>query len=99
MNTAKALLVDKSEESSPKLRLVVARSQVFLSQQALADRAGLDRNVVNNCERGKRIRLASAYRILRAMNPLREELGMPRLKLSDLDWEIYGFSEEELQGK
>ena len=99
MLAEKAFLVDKEHESPPKLRLAIVRSQVFLSQQKLADQAGVDRNVVKACEAGKRIRLASAFRILTVLNRLRKEMEMPPLQLVDLDWQIFGFEPEELQGK
>jgi DNA-binding XRE family transcriptional regulator len=99
MLAEKALLVDESKESPPKLRLVVARSQVFLSQQLLADRAGVSRTAIKNCENGKSIRLATAYRILKVLNRLRKEMEMPPLQLTDLDWRIFGFEPEELRGK
>ena len=100
MPTEKALLVDKqSEKRSPKLRLKYVRAELGLSQNQLAIRANLHFNVIKNCENGKYIRLASAFRILRAINPLRAELGLPALKLGDLDWQIFGFEPEELQGK
>lgn len=60
------------------LRLRELRLAKGLSQEALADAAGLDRTYVSSCERGKRnISLENVYRLASALRVKPEELLKP----------------------
>jgi transcriptional regulator with XRE-family HTH domain len=56
-------------------RLRDLRTEQHLSQEELADKAGLDRTYISSCERGKRnISLENIYRLAEALNTRPEEL-------------------------
>ena len=74
---------------SSQLQLRRVRAMLGLSQTKLAELSGLSPQTVLDAERGKRqIRLTSAYAILRVLNDLRRQQGLPELDLDSLDWNV-----------
>lgn len=62
-----------------------------VSQTKLAEKAGLSHVTVLESEKGKPIRLASAYALFNALNTFRIEQGMKPLEnVRDIDWNISG---------
>ena len=71
-----------------KQKLSHIRASLGLSQQALADRAGLSKPTIGDAEKGRSIRLLTAYAILNALNDLRAQRGQPELTIDSLDWSV-----------
>lgn len=73
-----------------KLKVNNVRAQLLLTQQQLADRAGISRRSVANAETGGSISRLTAFAILKVFNMLRKEDNLPELGIEDLDWNIWG---------
>ena len=73
-----------------KVRLGYARAERLLKQQELADLAGIGVATLQRAEYGESITLLTAQKILYGLNLKSQELGLPSLKLSDLDWNVEG---------
>lgn len=71
-----------------KQKLSYIRASLGLSQQALADRAGLAKSTIVDAEKGRPIRLLTAFAILNALNSLRAERGQPELAIDSMDWNV-----------
>ncbi len=71
-----------------KEKLSHIRASLGLSQQALADRAGLSKTTVVDAEKQRPIRLLTAYAILNALNGLRTQRGQSELTVDSLDWSV-----------
>ena len=73
-----------------KIKVSDARSQLQVTQQELAQRAGISKVVVSNAENGYFIRRLSAHAILNALNAIRQERGMSPLDFDAMDWKVQG---------
>ncbi len=71
-----------------KEKLSHVRASLGLSQQSLADLAGLSKPTIGDAEKGRPIRLLTAYAILNALNSLRTQRGQPELTIDSLDWSV-----------
>jgi DNA-binding XRE family transcriptional regulator len=71
-----------------KEKLSHIRASLGLSQQALADLAGLSKPTIGDAEKGRPIRLLTAYAILNALNGLRTQRGQSELAVDSLDWSV-----------
>ena len=71
-----------------KERLSRVRASLGLSQEALANLAGLSKPTIVDAEKGRAIRLLTAYAILHALNGLRTQRGQPELTIDSLDWNV-----------
>lgn len=71
-----------------KEKLSHVRASLGLSQQALADLSGLSKPTIGDAERGRPIRLLTAYAILNALNGLRSQKGQSELTTDSLDWKV-----------
>jgi predicted transcriptional regulator len=74
----------------PKLRLRDVRTELGLTQEKLANLAGLSKPVIIRAEAGNPFRALSAQAILKALNKIRAAQGESRLTIDDLDWNIDG---------
>jgi DNA-binding XRE family transcriptional regulator len=70
------------------MNLYDIRSQFRLTQQELADEAGVHLSTIRNSERGVPIYRRTAYNILDAINRRREKRGMLTLTIEDIDWKV-----------
>lgn len=75
-----------------KLPLAHVRAQLGLSQESLAEMAGVSYMTISNIERRatKKTALRTAYAILKGLNMERTQQGLDNLQLSDIDWTIQG---------
>jgi DNA-binding XRE family transcriptional regulator len=71
-----------------KQKLSYIRASLGLSQQALADLAGLSKSTIVDAEKSRPIRLLTAFAILNALNNLRTERGQPGLTIDSMDWNV-----------
>ncbi len=71
-----------------KEKLSHVRASLGLSQQALADLAGLSKSTISDAERDRSIRLLTAYAILNALNGMRTQRGQSELMIDSLDWSV-----------
>lgn len=80
-------LYDSQEEHMDSLYKV--RSQLRITQAEIARRANTTKQTVSDAERGKRIRLTTAYAILKVINEERIRQSLEKLEPEDLDWNIF----------
>lgn len=72
-----------------KMGLEAARTERLLKQEEFAELAGVSRSTIVRIERdGGTILMLTAQKMLRALNKRGEELGLSRLGLEDVDWQI-----------
>lgn len=71
-----------------KEKLSHIRASLGLSQQLLAELAGLSKSTVVDAEKGRLIQLLTAYALLNALNKVREERGQPELTIDSVDWNV-----------
>jgi len=71
-----------------KQKLSRIRASLGLTQQALAELAGLSKPTIVDAEKGRPIQLLTAYAILNALNNLRAEKGQPELTIDSMDWSV-----------
>jgi DNA-binding XRE family transcriptional regulator len=76
-------------------RLREERYQLDLSQQQLADLAGVSRATIVSLEWGNKSYGRIAYRVLRAINTERQKHGLPLATLGDLGIRIWGKDTQE----
>lgn len=76
-----------------KLKVSNARAELRLTQQNLADEAGISRGTVSSVEHGGIITRLNAFAILNALNKKREAAGKSSLSIDDLEWKVQGESE------
>jgi DNA-binding XRE family transcriptional regulator len=73
-----------------RMRPKDARSMLRVSQLNLAKKAKLSPVTIIECEKGKEIRLSTAYAILDALNAFRTEKDQQPLEFKDIEWNIWG---------
>ncbi len=74
-----------------RMRPKDARSMLRIPITKLASKAGLSHVTVIESERGKPIRLSTAYALFNALNFFRREQGMELLEdVRDVEWNISG---------
>lgn len=64
------------------------RAELGLTQEGLAERAGVSPTAIINAERGRPIRRLTAHKILKALNGERERTGKPALDIDELAWDV-----------
>ena len=73
-----------------KLNPANVRAQCGLNASQLAKAVPISRTIIHNAEHKIPISRTSAYRILEALNPIRQQKGLPEVDIDDLSWIIYG---------
>jgi DNA-binding XRE family transcriptional regulator len=73
-----------------RLKLANVRAQCQLTQKQLAEQAHLSRTTVHFAEHNLPISRISAYSILKVLNPIRQDIGLPTLDIGDINWTIQG---------
>jgi len=71
-----------------KEKLHRVRASLGLSQQALADLSGISKPTIVDAEKGRAIRLLSAYGILNALNEELKKRGRSELSIDAIDWNV-----------
>jgi DNA-binding XRE family transcriptional regulator len=66
------------------------RASLRLSQQTLADRSGLSKTTIVDAEKGRPIRLLTAYAILDVLNEELRQRGQSEVTVDNLDWNVQG---------
>ena len=88
-------LTDSIQTLRKVIKVANARAQCQLNTTQLAARAHITRKVVYKAEHGRPISRISAYAMLKVLNPIREDVGLPPLDIDDLDWVIQGEGKRE----
>ncbi len=70
------------------VKLKRVRASLGLSQQALSDLSGVSKPTIVEAEKGRPIRLLTAYALLKALNSVRTQEGLPELTIDDFDWNV-----------
>ena len=71
-----------------KVKLKRVRASLGLSQQALSDLSGVSKPTIVEAEKGRPMRLLTAYALLKALNEVRSQQELPELTVDDIDWNI-----------
>jgi DNA-binding XRE family transcriptional regulator len=71
-----------------KEKLNRIRASLGLSQQALAELAGISKPTMIDAEKNRPIQLLTAYAILNAVNGLRKERGWSELTIDSIEWNV-----------
>lgn len=71
-----------------KVKLKRVRASLGLSQQALSTLSGVSKPTIVEAEKGRLMRLLTAYAILKALNSVRSQQGLPELTVDDIEWNI-----------
>lgn len=73
-----------------KISLAFARAQRLMTQEELVDAADIGIATISRVERGESLTMLTAQKILYGLNLKGQELGLPILKLDDLEWNVKG---------
>ena len=69
--------------------LIDLRIELNISQQRLADEAGVNQSTISDAESGKRrLRKVNARRIFHAINRLRQERGLEPVVFDAISWNL-----------
>jgi DNA-binding XRE family transcriptional regulator len=82
-----------------KMSLADARAEARASQAKLAQEARVSKQVVVNAEKGLLISRISGIAILKALNFLRTEAGLPSVNRKELEWKVEGWESEVSSGE
>lgn len=71
-----------------KVSLKRVRSQLGMTQDKLSELSGISVPTIIDAEKGRIIRLTTAYAILKPINEVRKESDQAELDIDDLTWKV-----------